>query len=60
MHDQVRTEEQIREPDEQLPNQPPSSMSVKGEDDMDYACQNDEPSDGHVDRHGGEKWRTDR
>src|SRR5438067_3866623 len=31
MHDQVRTKEQICEPDQQLPDQPASPMSVKGQ-----------------------------
>jgi hypothetical protein len=47
-------------PDQQLPDQAASSMSVKGEDQVDYASQDDEPSNDRVDRHGGEKWRTDR
>src|SRR5437899_4238276 len=37
-----------------------SPMSVKGEDYVDYTCQNDEPSNDHVDGNGREKWRTDR
>src|SRR5205823_1593652 len=49
MHDEVRTKEQICEPDQQLPDQPASPMSVKGEDYVDYTCQNDEPSNDHVD-----------
>src|SRR5204862_5115588 len=60
MHDEVRTKEQICEPDQQLPDQPASPMSVKGEDYVDYTCQNDEPSNDHVDGNGREKWRTDR
>jgi putative SOS response-associated peptidase YedK len=31
-----------------------------GEDQVDYACQNNQPGDDHVNRHGGKKWRTDR
>src|SRR5438876_7218845 len=57
MHDEVRTKEQICEPDQQLPDQPASPMSVKGEDHVDYACQYDEPSNDHVHGHGREKWR---
>src|SRR5207244_8023905 len=54
MHDEVRTKEQICEPDQQLPDQPASPMSVKGEDYVDYTCQNDEPSNDHVDGNGRE------
>ena len=35
-------------------------MSTNAEHQVDDACQNDEPGNGHVDRHGGQKWPADR
>jgi hypothetical protein len=41
VHDQIATEGQVREPNQQLPDQATRSVRVKGEDQVDDARKNE-------------------
>src|ERR1700734_2787560 len=60
MQNQMYPEADIGDANQKLPDHAARSMSSKGKYDVDRSCEHDEPSNGHVDRYGGKKWRTHR
>src|ERR1700684_913901 len=59
MQNQIYPEADIGDANQKLPDHAARSMSAKGKYDVDRSCEHDEPGNGHVDRYGGKKWRTD-
>src|SRR2546421_5945320 len=59
VHQQVHAEEEIRKSNQQLPDHAASAMDMKGKDQVNYSCQNDEPRNHSANRNGCEKGRAD-